>query len=275
MRNNTPSSLDAFKTLIWDFYHKNKRQFAWRDTQDPYAIVVSEIMLQQTQTYRVEQKFKDFIEKFSNFHELAQGSLIGVLEAWQGLGYNRRGRFLHQIAQKVVDEYDGMLPNSPDILVTFPGLGQATASSICAFAFNKPTVFIETNIRTVFIHHFFQDNINAISDKDLLPIVMAALDRDNPREWYYALMDYGVFLKKMVPNPSRRSSHYTKQSRFEGSDRQIRGAIVRLLVKDGLVSQEYLSTAFAGEDLLRVERIIEQLIREGLIARKAGYLHIS
>jgi len=268
-------SIDIFKTLIWDFYRKNKRQFAWRNAQDPYAIVVSEIMLQQTQTYRVEQKFKDFAKKFSNFYELAQSPLISVLEAWQGLGYNRRGKFLHQIAQKVMSEYDGILPDSPDILITFPGLGHATASSICAFAFNKPTVFIETNIRTVFIHHFFQDNITAISDKDLLPIVAATLDHANPREWYYALMDYGVFLKKLVPNPSRRSSHYTKQSRFEGSDRQIRGAIVRLLIKDELVSQEHLITAFTGEDLSRVKRIVEQLIKEGLIAREADYLHIS
>jgi A/G-specific adenine glycosylase len=189
-------------------------------------------MLQQTQTARVETKYEQFIAAFPTFECLAHASLRDVLSAWQGLGYYRRARYLHQIAQKVVSEHGGMLPDDPKILQTFPGLGAATAASICAFAFNKPTVFIETNIRTVFIHSFFQHK-SSVSDKELMPFIAESLDHDNPREWYYALMDYGVLLKSQHINPSRKSAHYTKQSKFEGSDRQIRAAILKMITNTG------------------------------------------
>ncbi len=228
--NIDTKELDQFKAFIWDFYAQHKREFPWRNIQDPYAIVVSEIMLQQTQTHRVQDRYLAFMNRFPDFVTLATSSLYDVLNVWQGLGYNRRGKWLHQIANIVVQEFQGQLPDSPDILITFPGIGAATASSICAFAFNKPTVFIETNIRAVFINQFFKHRTD-ISDKELFPLIGATVDQDNPREWYYALMDYGVFLKQSGKNPNTKSKHYTKQSRFEGSDRQIRGAVIRLLVE--------------------------------------------
>src|ERR1700751_788981 len=138
----------AFKEFVWHFYEQNKRDFAWRHVDNPYFVVVSEIMLQQTQTQRVISKYEEFIAAFPDFKSLAAASLRDVLLVWQGLGYYRRARFLHQLAQIVVNEHGGALPQDQKVLQTLPGIGPNTAGSICAFAFNKPVVFIETNIRT-------------------------------------------------------------------------------------------------------------------------------
>ncbi|MEK7079017.1 MAG: A/G-specific adenine glycosylase, partial [Patescibacteria group bacterium] len=133
-----------------------RRDFPWRNTTDPYHILVSEVMLQQTQVARVMVKFPIFIDQFSNFKELATASTKDILQVWQGMGYNRRALYLKKIAEIVITQYKGKLPDDPAILDTFPGIGEATAASIVAFAFNKPLVFIETNIRRVFIHLFFE-----------------------------------------------------------------------------------------------------------------------
>ncbi len=262
-----------FQELIWNFYATSGRPFAWRNVDDPYKVVVSEIMLQQTQTYRVAPKYDLFITELSNFHALAQASLRDVLSLWQGLGYNRRGMALHNIGKKVIAEFDGQLPNDPEILVTFPGIGKATAASICAFAFNNPTVFIETNIRAVFIHCFFNDKTD-VHDKEIEPLVAQTLDTTNAREWYYALMDYGVMLKKTMPNPSRKSRHHTKQSKFQGSDRQIRGMILKYLVHYPNISQDTLVHGIPCEDN-RVERIVQNLCKEGLVKKIKNQIMIS
>jgi A/G-specific adenine glycosylase len=262
-----------FQSHIWDFYQKNGRSFAWRNIDDPYKVVVSEIMLQQTQTTRVEEKYELFISELPSFNALAQASLRDVLSLWQGLGYNRRGRYLHQIAQRVVAEFNGILPNSPKVLEAFPGIGPATASSICTFAFKSPTVFIETNIRAVFIHFFFKGK-EKVHDKEIMPLIEQTVDHNNPREWYYALMDYGVMLKKSITNPSRRSSHHTKQSRFEGSDRQIRGAIIRLLTDYEQIHIAQL-LELIKKDEARVEGIVDQLIKEGFVLKKNQHISIA
>jgi len=265
MKNLSPEKLASFRYFIWAFYEKEGRIFEWRNVDNPYYVMVSEIMLQQTQTYRVEPKYRAFIEEFPDIEALAQASLRDVLGMWQGLGYNRRGKFLHQAAQRVMQEYNGILPNDPEVLVTFTGIGKNTAGSICAFAFNKPTVFIETNIRTVFIHSFFKDQ-DAVHDSMIMPLVEQTIDHNNPREWYYALMDYGVYLKKMFPNPSRRSKHHAVQSKFEGSDRQIRGAIIRALIERPALSEKELSI-ICNHDA-RVSTIVKQLEEEQLIEYK-------
>jgi A/G-specific adenine glycosylase len=221
--------MHTFIETIYSFYRQNKREFAWRDTDNAYYVFVSEVMLQQTQTSRVIEKFEQFIIRFPTLHDLACADLADVLLVWQGLGYNRRGRFLHESAQSIVRDHAGIIPDDPEILVTLPGIGKATAASIAAFAYNKPTVFIETNIRAVFIHYFFQDR-HDVEDRELLPLIEQSLDTSDPRQWYYALMDYGVYLKKHCPNPSRKSAHHTKQSKFDGSLRQVRGAIMRVLL---------------------------------------------
>ena len=264
------NNIESFKRFIWDFYHHNKREFAWRKTTNPYHIVVSEIMLQQTQTYRVETKYEEFIAEFDCFHTLAQASLRDVLNVWQGLGYYRRARFLHQLANIVVYEHKAFLPADPKILETFPGIGKATASSICAFAFNQPTVFIETNIRAVFIHSFFKDK-NDVTDKELFPFIAATVDADNPREWYYALMDYGVWLKAKTINPSKKSKHYTTQSKFEGSDRQLRAKILKYITQQGYVTHSEVLSFIQFDP--RVDKIINDLIREGFIQKNSHNIY--
>ena len=259
-----------FQKHILDFYREHERSFAWRNTSDAYHIVVSEIMLQQTQTDRVAKKYESFLAAFPTVQTLSQAPLSTVIAQWQGLGYNRRAIALKELAQRVVHEFDAIIPSEPDILVTFRGIGPATAASICAFAFNRPTVFIETNIRAVFIHHFFKGKTE-VHDRDLVPLVAQTLDFSQPRQWYYALMDYGVHLKKTLVNPSRRSAHHTKQSRFEGSDRQIRGAILRLLLKEPCITEESLINEWQCEEN-RIQALLHDLEHEGFIKRtKTGY----
>jgi A/G-specific adenine glycosylase len=257
--------LRDFQNFIWDFYHKNGRSFAWRNNENPYAVVVSEIMLQQTQTHRVIEKYEEFMFAFPTFKDLAAALLRDVVVAWKGLGYYRRARYLHQIAQIIMIEYKGILPQEPHKLEKLPGIGAATAGSIAAFAFNIPTVFIETNIRAVFIHHFFPEK-QLVSDKEIMPLVAAVIDQQNPREWYYALMDYGVWLKSTHKNPSRKSSHYHKQSKFEGSDRQIRAQILKLIADKGNVTDAEIMCSVQKENT-RIEKIIAQLLNEQFITK--------
>lgn len=274
METNIISSQDvaAFQQIIWDYYKTNRRLFPWRYVENPYYIVVSEIMLQQTQTYRVEGKFELFMRLFPTWGVLAAASWPEVLKAWQGLGYNSRAKRLHDIAKRIVAEFNMEVPNDPDILVTFTGIGPNTAGSVCAFAYNRPTVFAETNIRAVFIHHFFPGK-DKIKDKLILPLVEATLDYHDPRSWYYALMDYGVFLKKLAHNPARRSAHYAVQSKFEGSDRQIRSTILKMLLANGPMRQFELLSIIKNEQT-RVLRIINDLCKEELIVCDQNSLFI-
>lgn len=270
------SRIKSFQSKIYTFYQAHKRTFAWRENITPYKTLVSEIMLQQTQTLRVAPKFEQWMLKFPDFATLARASTHQVLSAWQGLGYNRRGLALHKAAQRVMYDFNGQLPVDPKILQTFEGIGPNTAGSIGAFAFNQPVVFIETNIRTVFLHEFFQGQID-VSDKQLLPMIEACVDQQNPREWYYALMDYGVYLKKELKINNKSSKHYTKQSKFIGSRRQVRGAVIRILTQmkkltyDELLFlvQEELPNNHHGFD-----KILQQLLREGLVQEAFKYYFV-
>jgi len=268
----TNLQITSFQNFIWDFYANNKREFSWRNIQSSYGVVISEIMLQQTQTHRVAQKYELWMTEFPDFYSLAQASLRDVLSLWSGLGYNRRAMALQKIAQRVIAEFNGTLPSDPEILITFPHIGPNTAASICAFAFNSPTVFIETNIRAVFIHSFFKDKTD-ITDKEIYPLVAQTVDKKNPCEWYYALMDYGVLLKSQHANPSRKSAHHAKQSKFEGSDRQIRGMILKFLTAKPCTIQELVIQCKKEES--RLERIVNDLCVEGFIAKNNNTYTIS
>ena len=263
----------AFQQMVLEHYEQYGRDMAWRNTTDPYQIIVSEIMLQQTQVERVTTKFPEFIRAFPDFAALAAAQLGEVLTVWQGMGYNRRAIALQKCAIRVMNEYDGILPADVDTLATFPGIGRATASSIAAFAFNMPVVFIETNIRRVFIHFFFTDT-DTVSDTEILPLVEKALYHDNPRIWYWALMDLGSALKKTVPNPNRRSVNYTKQSPFEGSDRNIRGIIIRMLLAEpGMSEKKFLD--IRNDDPARIKKILSALESEGFILRHNDRVFLS
>ncbi|PKL62750.1 MAG: endonuclease III [Methanomicrobiales archaeon HGW-Methanomicrobiales-2] len=264
----TQETIRLFRDLILSHYRAHGRDLPWRRTTDPYRILVSEIMLQQTQVERVAVKYREFLEQFPDFESLARAPRSEVLLAWQGMGYNRRAIALQTTAGRVVGEYGGRLPADPDTLATFPGIGKATAAAIVAYAFNMPVVYIETNIRRIFIHFFFQDRED-VRDDEILPLVEQSLPRENPREWYSALMDYGTVLKKRTANPNRRSASYTRQSRFEGSDRQIRGRVLALVLEEGTVTEEQV-VLLVCEEPGRVRRILGDLAREGFVAENEG-----
>jgi A/G-specific adenine glycosylase len=268
-RLNT-AQIRALRKAVYRHFALHGRNLPWRKTSSPYNILVSEIMLQQTQVDRVVEKYRGFIRRFPTFASLARASTKEVIGQWQGLGFNRRAIMLQRCAQKVHSEYAGRLPQNPAILQTLPGIGAATAASIAAYAFNQDVVFIETNIRTVFLHHFFRRK-TAVSDHELLPLVAQALDRKAPSRWYNALMDYGAMLKKKHANPSRRSAHHAVQSRFEGSDRQVRGKIIKLLLQNNSISINRLATRLAI-DKARCMRICSGLVCEGFLEKKkSGY----
>lgn len=264
----TPETISLFRDLILSYFRAHGRDLPWRHTTDPYRILVSEIMLQQTQVERVAVKYREFLDRFPDLESLARAPKSEVLLAWQGMGYNRRAIALQETARRVVDEYGGDLPADVETLATFPGIGKATAAAICAYAFNMPVVYIETNIRRIFIHFFFQDR-EGVRDDEILPLVERALYRENPREWYSALMDYGTVLKKRTANPNRRSASYSRQSRFEGSDRQIRGRILALVLEEGTVTEKEVILRLC-EEPGRVKRILGDLAREGFVAESEG-----
>lgn len=257
----TQKQIVHFQKTILDFYNANPREFDWRSTSDPYKIMVSEFMLQQTQTARVVEKYKEFLNEFPTIESLANAKFEAVLRLWQGLGYNRRAKFLYESAKLIKEHFNGIFPLDFEELDRLPGIGPYTARAIYTFSTNKPTVFIETNIRTVYIHFFFKDS--EISDKQILELVEQTLDSDQPRKWYYALMDYGVHLKKTVGNVNVKSKHYAKQSKFEGSKRQVRGEVIRLLLKHAKLSELELSTAIKTPHGLR--EILAGLVNEGLV----------
>lgn len=264
----TPETIDLFRDLILSYFRAHGRDLPWRHTADPYRILVSEIMLQQTQVERVVVRYREFLDRFPDFASLARAPRSEVLLAWQGMGYNRRAIALQETARRVVEEYGGDLPADVEMLATFPGIGKATAAAIVAYAFNMPVVYVETNIRRIFIHFFFQDR-EGVRDDEILPLVERTLDRENPREWYSALMDYGTVLKKRTANPNRRSASYSRQSRFEGSDRQIRGRILALVLEEGTVMEKEVILRLC-EEPGRVKRILGDLAREGFVAESEG-----
>ncbi len=273
METVDPEVLKHFKSTICDYYKAHGRNLPWRKTHDPYKILVSEIMLQQTQVGRVLDKYERFLNRFPTFHALAIASLQEILSIWRGLGYNRRAVALNKTAHIVVQQFDGKLPSDEQTLQELPGVGKTTAGTIRAFAFNEPAVFIETNIRTVFLYMFFKDK-QRTKDSEIYPLVELTLDRGNPREWYYALMDYGVMLKKTCGNPSRMSAHHKKQATFQGSNRQLRGAIVALILeRPGITETELINSLHEKKGT--IEQNLTKLEQEGFFRRQGDAFFID
>ena len=258
-------SLEDFRALVLERGRELYRDLPWRRTRDPYAIWISEVMLQQTQTTRVDGRWQRWLERFPSVDALAAADAADVLDEWQGLGYNRRALSVLRAAQ-AVSAAGGVMPDEAAALEALPGIGPATAAGIRAFAFDLPGVYLETNVRTVFLHELYP-SAESVPDRELVPLVRdtcppdASDPKDDPRTWYYALLDYGAYLKRTVPNPSRRSSGHTRQSRFEGSHRQKRAELLRVLL------------AHRGEpDGVRLETICEELAS---VEEKAGRRPIS
>lgn len=227
-RKDTPD-LDAFVRKVRSEGKKHHRDLVWRYIDDAYAVLVSEIMLQQTQVSRVEKYWPRFLKTFPTLDALASADTSLVLEHWQGLGYNRRALALKRTAEECALRFEGELPRTYDELLKLPGIGPATAGGVMAFAYQKPALYLETNVRTVFLHELFPHE-EGVSDKTLEPLVLETCSKEDPRGWYYALLDYGAYLKSIMPNPSRRSKHHSKQSTFEGSKRQKRAELVRIVL---------------------------------------------
>lgn len=283
MKKLTDAQIKSFRKTVLSYYAAHGRHtLAWRHTTDPYKILVSEVMLQQTQVDRVKIKYAEFIKTFPSFKALAKAQPREVLAAWSGLGYNRRALYLFRTAQVVIKHKHAPL-HEYAFLRTLPGIGPNTAGAIMTYAFNQPVVFIETNVRSVFIHHFFTTPLTRgvaakggggvlVSDSEILPLIEQTLDRKNPREWYWAIMDYGVFLKKQFKNPSRASAHHTKQSKFEGSNRQLRGKILKLLLSSSTTTAKLTKALKIPKT--KIAPVLAQLVKDGLVSQSRNALHL-
>lgn len=270
-RYNRGVNRENFKEIVWQKGKELFRPMPWRTDTRGYYVLVSELMLQQTQVDRVRPKFEDFIARFPDVATLAGASLSDVVSLWNGLGYNRRAKYLHDAAKMISGELGGAFPVSKDALCKLPGVGPNTAGAIRAYSFNLPEVFIETNIRTVYFHHFF-DNGEIVDDKTLMTLVGDTLDQENPREFYWALMDYGTWLKKNGAARLAQSKHYKKQSPLKGSVREVRGQIIRLLMEKDMAHVE-VELLFGSDE--RFMRALDGLMNDGLIEATAGKLHLT
>ncbi|MBI4239801.1 A/G-specific adenine glycosylase [Candidatus Uhrbacteria bacterium] len=265
-------SIRQFQSIILNWYTKNGRHaLPWRKTRNSYRILVSEIMLQQTQVDRVIRKYKEFLRAFPTPKALATASVQDLLKVWKGLGYNRRALNLQRAAQKIVHDFKGVFPKSIADIESLPGVGPYTARAVSAFAFNAPVAFIETNIRRIFIHFFF-GNKKTVSDVDILPMVQKALWEKDPHQWYSALMDYGALAMKDINNPNRKSRHYTRQSRFEGSRRYARAKMLDYIMTRKSANLVLLHEYSLNDSFLEKYRskesirgILSDLAREGFI----------
>ncbi len=240
----------------------------WRDTRDPWAVLVSEFMLQQTQVSRVMKSYPEWMRRWPDPVSMASAALPDVLCAWSGLGYNRRALNLVRTAKTLVERYGGLVPCDRRALESLPGVGTYTASAVLAFAFGVETILIETNVRAAFIHHFFRDR-SAVSDATLVPLVREAAEGQDPRIWNYALMDYGAGIKRRFANPTRRSASYTPQSPFKGSNRQVRGGVLRALSDRVARGADELSRIL-DMPMERVEGAIRELEAEGFVESTGG-----
>lgn len=265
-------SSDAFAEIVWAHHKKyGRHDLPWRKNYNPYRILVSELMLQQTQVDRVIPFYKVFLKRFPTAKKLAEAPLAEVLIYWNGLGYNRRAKFLHQSAQEIVRKKG--VPKTADALESLPGVGPYTARAVAAFAYDAREVVIETNIRAVLIHHFFKDQ-EQVSDAELFPILADLVAKvPSPREWYSALMDYGTALKKEQMNPARRSKHHVKQSKFEGSLRQVRGAILKALTQSPCTHRSLAQVTGYEKD--RIFLALDGLKKEGLVSYRGKKWHLG
>lgn len=260
-------TLTRFRNLVLAHYQQQGRHdLPWRKTRDPYRVLVSEVMLQQTQVERVIPFYNSFLKEFPTVHALANAPLSRVLVLWQGLGYNRRAKMLHETAKTVLQEHGGKMPKAVEALEMLPGVGHYTARAVAAFAYNEDVVLIETNVRTAVTYHFFPIE-EQVDDKDLLSILTKTYRKGTAREWYSALMDYGSFLKRSGVRINAKSKTYNKQTKFVGSDREVRGAILKALTNGPKTEAALLST-LGPERSKQAKRQLLKLLHEGLIEKK-------
>ena len=267
-------SLESFRALMLARGRELYRDLPWRRTRDPYAIWLSEVMLQQTQVSRVDGRWQRWLERFPSIDALAAAETADVLDEWQGMGYNRRALALQRAARAVADA-GGAMPQEAAALQALPGIGPATAAGIRAFAFNLPGVYLETNVRTVFLHELYPQ-AEGVPDRELVPLVEATCPpddsnpTDDPRTWYYALLDYGAYLKKTVPNPSRRSRTHVRQARFEGSHRQKRAMMLRIVLGSGGITAAQACAGLSRQEVSAGREPVAETDAQALLEELAG-----
>ena len=267
----TDSQISEFQQTVLEKGKDLYRDMPWRIDTSPYSILLSEVMLQQTQVSRVLQKYAEFLSAFPTLADLAHADFQEVLQHWSGLGYNRRARFLHETAKQIAAKPD--FPRTVEELRACPGIGENTAASILVYAFNQPLVFLETNVRTVLIYTFFNDVTAKIPDSELRKLAEQVLYRENPRAWYWALMDYGTYLKKTEGNFNRYSATHTTQSKFEGSFRQKRASVLRCLLKHGPLTVQEIADIQNYEYELTLE-IVTALVKDAMVTEQNGRIMI-
>ena len=266
-RKLTTPEIRAFRNNVRKHFKKQGRELPWRKTTDPYKILVSEVMLQQTQVERVVPKYAEFLKKFPAVQELAEASLGEVLRVWSGLGDNGRAKMLWECAKEIVEKQRGVFPKTCEDLKRLRGVGPYTAGAVSAFAYNQSVVMIETNIRAVYIHHFFKDKKD-ITDAQLLPLIAVTLDIKNPRLWYNMLMDYGSWIKTTYGNPNKKSKHHVRQKPFKGSNREVRGAVLRALAQKPQGVAALSADIKKNTDIIQIQ--LNALKKEGLVVKSRG-----
>ncbi|MCX7774914.1 MAG: A/G-specific adenine glycosylase [Rectinemataceae bacterium] len=255
-------TLEARRFLLEEG-QRHYRDLPWRRNLDPWGVLISEVMLQQTQVARVIPAYERWMTKFPSPEALASSSREEVLRSWSGLGYNRRAIRLHECARAIAEDHGGRVPNELAALESLPAIGSYTARAILAFAFDKAEVFLETNIRAVLIRHFFEDR-QEVAERELAELAGLLLDREHPRIWYWALMDYGAHLKHSEENYARRAQRYRVQSPFHGSLRQARGSVLRILLEHSPLSEDEIILR-TGLDHGKVRGALAGLAQEGFL----------
>lgn len=259
--SSTNSDVLRFRRVVLQYYKKHKRDLPWRKTTDLYKILVSELMLQQTQVDRVLPYYTRFVKQFPTARTLAKAPLKDVLMLWQGLGYNRRAKFLHEAAKYTEEK------GIPKDLTTLPGVGRYTAGALTAFVYNNDALVIETNIRTAVMHHFFPKR-KKVSDTEIEKILAKALPKGNSRVFYSALMDYGAHLKRSGVRTNHKQKGYRPQRAFKGSLREVRGGILKSL-HEGRKIKKTLYTLFPKRRE-QVDTALSELLKEKLIQKRGS-----
>lgn len=256
--------LRSFRHLVLDWFEENQRDLPWRNTRDPYRVLVSEVMLQQTQVSRVLPKYTEFIEHFPSVAALGAASTGEVLRAWKGLGYNRRAMYLRQTAEAIQLEYRGIFPERISDLERLPGIGRYTARAIACFAFEAHVAIVETNVRRA-IDWFVDPALKtALPQAALEHLAMRLLPPNVAWQWNQAMIDFGALY---VPTRPRNSDRPRPAQRFEDTDRFWRGRIVDVLrVAEGALPFEAMLEQLPYRpDERRVRKLLTALSDEGLV----------
>lgn len=258
---------------IFGWWKRHARDLPWRKTRDPYRILVSEVMLQQTQVSRVLPKFAEFLIRFPDVHALAAASAAEVLRVWKGMGYNRRALYLKRTAESVVREHDGVFPDSEAELVKLPGVGKYTARALMVFAYEQDVAMVDTNIRQIITHFFFGGRPQ--KENVIQEVADALVPAGKSWAWHQALMDYGALkLSRIKPKRPRGNPKVP----FAKSNRFYRGKLMDWL-RDGHMAHGDVIGRFRtryGKDAEFAETVIAGLVSDGLLVRdsKMDILHL-